>query len=56
MTKPTLFTSPHRTLYFFTIIIFQFLKKIEAYLLKFWYVATIVLAITVAPRFVEGQH
>jgi hypothetical protein len=56
MAKPTLFTSPHKTLYYFTIIVLQFVKNTFAHLIRYWYLVVFLLAITVAPRFIEGDH
>lgn len=56
MAKPTLLTSPHWTLFYFTIVVLQFLRKIFTYLVRFWYLVLLVMLITIAPRFVEGQH
>lgn len=49
---PTLFKNPIKTLYLFTIILYNYAKEAVIYLSKFWHVLTILALIVVAPRFV----
>lgn len=53
---PTLFTNPIKTLYLFSIVLFNYAKQAVIYLSQFWHVLTILALIIIAPRFVQGEH
>ncbi|CAD8111560.1 unnamed protein product [Paramecium primaurelia] len=53
---PTLFSNPIKTLYLFTIVLFNYAKDAIKYLSKFWHIIGFLTLIVIAPRFVEGEH
>ena len=53
---PTLFSNPIKTLYLFSIVLFNYAKDAVKYLSKFWHIIGFLTLVVVAPRFVEGEH
>ncbi|CAK61214.1 unnamed protein product (macronuclear) [Paramecium tetraurelia] len=53
---PTLFSNPIKTLYLFTIVLFNYAKDAVKYLSKFWHIIGFLTLVVIAPRFVEGEH
>ncbi|CAK64980.1 unnamed protein product (macronuclear) [Paramecium tetraurelia] len=53
---PTLFSNPIKTLYLFSIVLFNYAKDAVKYLSKFWHIIGFLALIVIAPRFVEGEH
>lgn len=53
---PTLFKNPITTLYYFSIVLYNYAKDATLYLSKYWSILATLILIIVAPRFVQGFH